>query len=60
MARKIKLSKFAEAEGLSYRQALSLFNQGHILGLKVKSTNTILVTGWNPDSIEQNFPEGED
>jgi len=52
---KIKLSLFAKQEGLSYRQALSLFNEGAILGIKIKSTGTILVQGWNPESIESNI-----
>lgn len=54
---KMKLSAFAKQEGLSYRQALQLFKQGDILGIKVKSTGTILVEGWNPDSIEDNRPQ---
>lgn len=53
----MKLSAFAKQEGLSYRQALQLFKQGDILGIKVKSTGTILVEGWNPDSIEDNRPQ---
>lgn len=52
---KIKLSQFAKQEGLSYRQALYLFQKGSILGIKIKETGTILVTGWNPDSIEPNY-----
>ena len=50
----MKLSAFAKQEGLSYRQALSFFNNGDILGLKVLSTGTILVEGWNPERIESN------
>lgn len=52
----MKLSKFAKQEGLSYRQALTLYNNGDILGLRVLSTNTILVQGWNPESVESNTP----
>lgn len=51
---KMKLSTFAKQEGISYRQALSFFNNGDIMGIKIISTGTILVEGWDKNRIENN------
>lgn len=49
---RMKLSDFAKLNGISYKTAHRLWEAGEIKGIKLKTTNTILVEGWQNNDIQ--------